>query len=124
MVRLAALLLLALCASAIGLLIGGTALGGGEILHALTHPNGAGVVIRIVWDLRLPRVCIAAVVGACLAICGALLQGMLRNPLVDPYLTGVSAGSAAAIAVALLIGVAPAGLPAIGFGRASVPPYW
>jgi iron complex transport system permease protein len=115
-VRLAALLLLALCASAAGLLIGGTALGGGEILHALMHPNGPGVVDRIVWDLRLPRVCIAAVVGACLALCGALLQGMLRNPLVDPYLTGVSAGSAAAIAVALLIGVAPAGLPAIGFG--------
>ncbi|HEY1428313.1 MAG TPA: iron chelate uptake ABC transporter family permease subunit, partial [Candidatus Tumulicola sp.] len=99
--RLAAMLLFALCAMVAGLLIGGTPVGGDEIAHALTHPNGDGIADRIVWDLRLPRVCIAAVVGASLAVCGATLQGMLRNPLVDPYLTGVSAASAAAIAIAL-----------------------
>jgi iron complex transport system permease protein len=112
------MLLFALCAMVAGLLIGGTPVGGDEIAHALTHPNGDGIADRIVWDLRLPRVCIAAVVGASLAVCGATLQGMLRNPLVDPYLTGVSAASAAAIAIALLAGVAPVGLPAIGFGAA------
>jgi iron complex transport system permease protein len=115
MLRLAVLLLFALCAAAAGLLIGGTPVGGGEIVHALTHPNAPGITDRIVWDLRLPRICIAAVVGACLALCGAMLQGMLRNPLVDPYLTGVSAGSAAAIAIAILAGVPPAAFPAVGF---------
>ena len=64
----------------------------------------------IVWQLRLPRVCIAATVGASLALCGAMLQGMLRNPLVDPYLTGVSAAAAAAIAIAILAGAATAAI--------------
>jgi iron complex transport system permease protein len=116
--RLAALLLLALCAMAAGLLIGGTPVGGGELVHGLLHPHGDGIADRIVWDLRLPRVCIAVVVGASLAVCGAILQGMLRNPLVDPYLTGVSAASAAAIAIALLAGAALAALPALGFAAA------
>jgi iron complex transport system permease protein len=116
--RLAALLLFAACAMVAGLLIGGTPVGLGEIAHALSHPHGDGIADRIVWDLRLPRVCIAAVVGASLAVCGALLQGMLRNPLVDPYLTGVSAASAAAIAIALLVGASTAALPVLGFGAA------
>ena len=75
----------------------------------------SGVIDTIVWQLRLPRVCIAATVGASLALCGALLQGMLRNPLADPYLTGVSAAAAAAIAIAVLAGVGAGATPAIGF---------
>jgi iron complex transport system permease protein len=95
--------------------VGGTVVAPHDVAGALAHPNATGVANTIVWQLRMPRVCIAAVVGACLALCGAMLQGMLRNPLVDPYLTGVSAGSAAAIAIALLAGVAAALTPGIGF---------
>ncbi len=69
----------------------------------------------IVWQLRLPRVCVGATVGASLALCGTIMQGMLRNPLVDPYLTGVSAAAAAAIAIAILAGAAAAAMPGIGF---------
>jgi iron complex transport system permease protein len=87
----------------------------GEIANALLHPHADPTVATIVWQLRLPRVCIAAVVGAALAISGAMLQGMLRNPLVDPYLTGVSAGAAVAVALAILAGVSAAFTPAIGF---------
>lgn len=86
-----------------------------EITGALMHPQNASAASTIVWQLRLPRICIAATVGACLAVCGALLQGMLRNPLVDPYLTGVSAAAAAAIAIAVLAGVAAPFAPGIGF---------
>lgn len=113
--RLAALLLLAIAAGLVSLLVGGTALPIGDVARALSHPHDGGTIATIVWQLRLPRVCIAAVVGAALAICGALLQGMLRNPLVDPYLTGVSAGAAAAIAIAIVAGVAAPFTPAIGF---------
>ncbi len=67
------------------------------------------------WQLRLPRVLIGAVVGASLSVAGALLQGMLRNPIVDPYLTGVSAGSAVAIVIAIVAGIALPAIPAIGF---------
>jgi iron complex transport system permease protein len=106
---------LAPVAAAASLLVGGTPLSPAEILFALMHPHGSGVLGVIVWQLRLPRVCIAATVGASLALCGAMLQGMLRNPLVDPYLTGVSAAAAAAIAIAVLSGVAATATPAIGF---------
>src|SRR5580698_7627895 len=113
--RFAAMLLLAGLVAAASLLVGGTQLAPGDVFSSLAHPHAQGEVATIVWQLRLPRICIAALVGATLALCGAMLQGMLRNPLVDPYLTGVSAGAAAAIAIAILAGVAATVTPAIGF---------
>jgi iron complex transport system permease protein len=114
-VKTLALVAILLAAAAAGMLVGGTPLPAAQIAWALAHPHQSGVVGAIVWQLRMPRVCIAATVGASLALCGAMLQGMLRNPLVDPYLTGVSAGAAAAIAIALLAGATPAVTPAVGF---------
>jgi iron complex transport system permease protein len=113
--RLALLLVVVVVAAAVSLLVGGTPLSLRDVAHALAHPHATSATATIVWQLRLPRVCIAATVGASLALCGAMLQGMLRNPLVDPYLTGVSAGAAAAIALAILAGVAAPATPAIGF---------
>lgn len=110
-----ALVLLIPAAAGASLLVGGTPLTIAQIAGALAHPHRTGALNVIVWQLRLPRVCIAATVGASLALCGAMLQGMLRNPLADPYLTGVSAGAAAAIAVAMLAGASAAAIPAIGF---------
>lgn len=57
----------------------------------------------IVWNLRLPRVLLGAVVGASLAVSGTALQALTRNPLADPFLFGVSSGAALA-AVASLTG--------------------
>ena len=113
--RAASLVLLAPAAAAASLAVGATPLSLHDVASALAHPHASGVLHTIVWDLRLPRVCIAATVGASLALCGAMLQGMLRNPLVDPYLTGVSAAAAAAIAIAILAGAAAPATPAIGF---------
>ncbi|MET9572331.1 FecCD family ABC transporter permease [Streptomyces virginiae] len=57
----------------------------------------------LVWDLRLPRVLMAALVGASLAVCGTVLQAVTRNALADPYLLGVSSGAGAgAVAVVVL----------------------
>src|SRR5881397_195296 len=47
----------------------------------------------ILWDIRLPRVVLGALVGAMLAVAGASYQGVFRNPLADPYLLGVAAGA-------------------------------
>jgi iron complex transport system permease protein len=113
--RLPAILVFTLIACGVSLLAGGSAVAPNTILGALLHPHTHDDITTIVWQLRMPRVAIAAVVGAALAIGGALLQGMLRNPLVDPYLTGVSAGAAAAIALAVLGGIAVPYLPALGF---------
>ncbi len=59
----------------------------------------------IVWDLRLPRVLMAMVVGLGLAVAGATFQGLLRNPLADPYVLGTASGAALGAAIAVLIPV-------------------
>jgi iron complex transport system permease protein len=113
--RLAGLLAAVLLALLGGLLVGGTQLPASQIFTALAHPHASDAG-TIVWQLRLPRLVIGAVVGASLAIAGAVLQGMLRNPLVDPFLTGVSAGAAVAIVAGMAVGVSAAAVPALGFG--------
>lgn len=60
---------------------------------------------RIVWDIRLPRVLLAGLVGATLAFAGATYQGVLRNPLADPYLIGVAAGAGLGATLAFLLPV-------------------
>jgi len=58
----------------------------------------------IIWELRLPRVLAAAVVGAGLALCGAVMQALTRNPLADPYLLGLSSGASLGAVGFLLAG--------------------
>lgn len=111
---LAGLSLAAIAVLLASLLVGGTWLAPQQVAQGLLHPH-SGDIATIVWQLRLPRVVIGALVGAALAIAGALLQGLLRNPLVDPFLTGVSAGAAVAIVAGMAVGVSLAALPALGF---------
>jgi iron complex transport system permease protein len=59
----------------------------------------------IVWDLRLPRVLEAMIVGLGLSVAGATFQGLLRNPLADPYVLGTASGAALGAAIAVLIPV-------------------
>lgn len=115
MIRFASLGAALVCALAIGTFVGGSWLAPPAVLSALAHPYASGDAATIVWSLRLPRVAIAACVGAALALAGLVLQTLLRNPLVDPFLTGVSSGAGAAIAFAVLAGVAAPLVPALGF---------
>ncbi len=71
----------------------------------------------IVWQVRLPRVLLAGMVGATLALAGATYQGIFRNPLAEPYLIGVAAG--AALGATILI-VSP--LAYVSFGSFSLLP--
>lgn len=62
----------------------------------------------VLFDIRLPRLLTAVLVGAALAVSGAVMQGLFRNPLADPGLLGVSAGaSLGAIAAIVLGGLLP-----------------
>jgi iron complex transport system permease protein len=88
------------------------------VFAQLVHPDVSTQAGRILWDIRIPRVAIAALVGAALGMAGTLLQTMLRNPLVDPYLTGTSAGAACAIAIGIAAGVTASLLPLLAFGAA------
>ena len=58
----------------------------------------------ILLTIRMPRVVLAAFVGASLAISGACLQGLFRNPLADPGLIGVSAGAALGASIVIVLG--------------------
>ena len=101
---------------AVGVLAGPVDLGVGGVLEsaaARLHVPGASTPLSptqeaILWEIRVPRVVLAALVGAMLALAGATYQGVFRNPLADPYLLGVAAGAGlgATIAIAYL----PAGL--------------
>jgi iron complex transport system permease protein len=57
--------------------------------------------IAIVWDIRLPRILVAILVGSGLAVSGAVFQSLLMNPLADPYTIGVSTGAAFGAVVAI-----------------------
>jgi iron complex transport system permease protein len=98
----AALVLLALMA--VGVSLGSERLSLAEVWDGLTNPAHTSERV-IVWDLRLPRVILAVLVGANLAVAGALLQGVTRNPLADPHLLGISAGSGVVGALLLVRGV-------------------
>ena len=84
----AVLLLLAFAA----LLIGPVGLAPGQVVSALIGRGGEQASI-VVWNIRLPRVAGACLVGAALASAGATYQALFRNPLVSPDILGVSAGA-------------------------------
>ncbi|HWQ23249.1 MAG TPA: iron ABC transporter permease [Gaiellaceae bacterium] len=100
----------------VGILAGPIDLGLGRMLAsagARAHLPGVSSPLSpteeaILWEIRVPRVVLAALVGGMLALAGATYQGVFRNPLADPYLLGVAAGAGlgATIAIAYL----PAGL--------------
>ncbi|WP_314588472.1 iron ABC transporter permease [Paenibacillus terrigena] len=73
-----------------------------EIIKAL-FGHGGEVSDTILWDIRIPRVMLAAVIGINLALSGAMLQAVMNNPLADPGLTGVSSGASVAVLFILLV---------------------
>jgi iron complex transport system permease protein len=78
------------------------------------------LVRTIIWDVRLPRILLAFLVGAALSGSGVALQALFRNPLVDPYLLGLSSGSAFGAALALITLWMPLQLSAFSFGMLAV----
>jgi iron complex transport system permease protein len=95
---------LALLAVAVtlGLALGAANLTPAQVLDGLLN-RGDPLNHVIVWDVRLPRVMLAVLVGASLGVSGALLQGVTRNPLADPHILGLTAGGGVAAAIAIRI---------------------
>lgn len=73
-----------------------------DILHTFFGSPSKAATVTIIWDIRLPRVLLAMIIGANIAISGALLQAVMGNPLADPGLTGVTSGAAACVLVIML----------------------
>lgn len=75
-----------------------------QLLGVASEPHWAWQQYQIVWNLRMPRVILAAVVGAGLSLVGAIMQAMVRNPLADPYLLGTSSGASVGAVCVLAFG--------------------
>jgi iron complex transport system permease protein len=78
---------------------------GGNLLAAATDDAEARLLKLILWELRLPRLLLALLVGAALGLSGAVLQGLTRNPLAEPGLLGVSSGAALGAVIAIYSGL-------------------
>ena len=102
------LLILLLLVSLLALTTGPLTLNPLTLLRALLDPR-VGLppgLEPVLWQIRLPRLALAILIGAALAVAGAAMQGLFRNPLADPGLVGVSAG--AALAATLWLALKPA----------------
>ncbi|SDF87595.1 iron complex transport system permease protein [Onishia taeanensis] len=100
---IAALLALVLLASiALSLTLGSFPTSFADVTKALVAPQNSDIAF-IVWELRLPRILLAVLVGAALAIAGAILQGIVRNPLASPDVIGITSGAAMAAVVFLAL---------------------
>lgn len=75
-------------------------------LGAMIGPAGSisSANWNIVWNIRLPRVALAGLVGSMLSLAGASYQGVFRNPLVDPYLLGAAAGAGLGASLVFIYG--------------------
>ncbi|MHA1977371.1 MAG: FecCD family ABC transporter permease [Candidatus Hodarchaeales archaeon] len=79
----------------------------------------------IVWDLRLPRILMGALVGMALAVAGTVMQALFRNPMADPYIIGLASGASVGASIAIVAGgslffLAGYTLPIFAFGGALI----
>jgi len=123
-----------ICLSVLIVIMGFCALKGTQnisLAKVYTGPGqipGQNIDYEIFVGVRLPRVILAALVGAALASCGVVLQAILRNPLADPYILGISSGAGLGVIIAFLSGVTWSfwgGSPIAGFAFAgSIGTVW
>ena len=76
--------------------------------------------VAIIWNLRLPRVLLAFIVGSSLAVSGAVVQSVLKNPLASPYTLGVSSGASLGVGLLIVSGfsipfIGKLSMPIVGF---------
>lgn len=96
------LLLLLATAVLMSLSVGSLKLPLKEIVSTLWN-RPEGVNYQILFNIRLPRILLGAMVGGCFAVAGAILQGVMRNPLASPGIIGVSAGGGLAGIIVMLV---------------------
>jgi iron complex transport system permease protein len=115
--RWSLLVLVLLAAIVAGVMLGTLRLSPADVLRGLLG-TGTETQISVVRALRLPRVLLAALVGAGLGASGAALQGATRNALAEPYLLGVSGGAAVGAVLAVALHAPGPIVPLAGFAGA------
>lgn len=103
--RIAILLLflfLALTGSFLSLTKGSSVISMEQIINILLAP-GNDPQSQIIWNIRMPRTIVGALVGINLSLSGAILQAIMRNPLADPHIIGISSGAGLAGVVIMIL---------------------
>jgi iron complex transport system permease protein len=99
------LILLLGFAMVLGISMGSTDSGIKDIFQNLLGTKDSESMLNtIIWQIRFPRVLLAALVGAALSLGGLVFQALLRNPLAEPYILGISGGSAIGAIAGILMG--------------------
>lgn len=123
----AALVAAPLLAVFIALAVGRIGIAPGDVLQSLATGGTAGEQTDIVvWTMRLPRILLAALVGAGLSAAGCVFQSLFANPLATPDTLGVASGASFGAALALLLGMGLVGIQAVAlvFGGTAVLLTW
>ena len=102
-VVLAAAVLIAVCC--VCAMVGAEKVSLRKVFAGPGQEPGENIDYEVFVGVRLPRVILAAIVGAALACAGLVLQAILRNPLADPYILGISSGAGLGVIVCVLSGV-------------------
>lgn len=102
----AGFMLVALALLSLG--VGESRLTPGQVVDGLLRRDGFAAMV--LWQIRLPRLLVGALVGAALAAAGVVMQAFFRNSLASPGLLGVSSGGSAGAVVAIALGVTSASL--------------
>lgn len=74
-----------------------------EILEILCKRSGEETSSRIVWDIRLPRILSAAILGGALSVSGFLLQTFFANPIAGPFVLGISSGAKLVVSLLMIL---------------------
>jgi len=106
--RLAFALAVLLVVGAASAFIGSAEIRPGRVITALLRSDPQDPATALIHQIRLPRILLAALVGAALSLSGALLQAFFQNPMAGPYVVGVSAGAGLGAVCVLMSGVASA----------------
>ncbi len=65
--------------------------------------TGEETAYRIVWDIRLPRILAAAILGGALSVSGFLLQTFFANPIAGPFVLGISSGAKLVVSLLMIV---------------------
>lgn len=103
-VRLSASAALLIAVMAVCLLVGTVSVPLFDVLYGPMRDGQSNMAWEIIVNYRLPRILLAAIIGAALSASGCVFQAVLRNPLADPYILGVSSGAGLGTLAAVLLG--------------------
>ena len=87
----------------INIMTGSVALTPERVIELLKAPDDGGTMAQILWQIRLPRLIAAAILGGALSVSGFLLQNFFGNPIAGPFVLGISSGAKLVVALTMIL---------------------